>query len=162
MTELDLQEKLLKILEHDIFPEMAIFKPGEMKFLLQDIPAAQEFEYDDDTDDNTTDKWFPCCIVQLESGDNPTAAAPQDTRINIIVCVKDFSEDMSGYKSTMISLDRIRDYLLKNYGIHGKYRVEFPIKLEINTELAAPYFMARLVTNWKTETMSYRDYENFI
>ena len=158
MTEIDLQNEIKRVLKKNILPELSLFKPNEMKVFLQDIPISTEFEDDDDNED----KYFPCCIVRLLGGRIKTASEPQITTIEIVVGIKDFSKDMSGYQNTVICLDRIRDYFSENVGIHKKFRLVYPIETGINTEVAAPYYFGNIITNWQTDVKPYADIEKFL
>lgn len=155
MTEIDLQLDIQKVLTDEIFPKLTIFQPGEMQVFLQDIPLSTDFEDEDD-------KYFPCCIVRLRGGKINTASEPQITTIEIIVCIKDWSDDMTGYQSLMVTLQRIRDYFSAAAGIREKHRLVYPIEFNINEEAATPYFIGNVVTKWQTDVMEYKDLDKLL
>lgn len=158
MTEIDLQNEIKRVLEKNIFPKLSLFKPQKMKVFLQDMPISTEFEDDKDNED----RYFPCCIVRFLDGKIKNASDPQITTIEIIVGIKDFDKDMSGYQNTVICLNRIRDYFLKNIGIRKKFRLVYPIEIGINTEVSAPYYFGNIITNWQTDIKPYADIEKFL
>lgn len=155
MTELDLQREIKNVLETEIIPYISIFEPGELKVFLQDIPLSVDYEDEDD-------KYFPCCIVKFTSGEIKNPSEPQYTTIEIIAAVKDWSEDMTGYQSLLIILQRIRDHFMNNIGICGKFRLCYPLKLNINDETSMPYFLGNIVSVWETDYMQYRDPLGFL
>lgn len=157
MSELDLQDKIKDLLENRLIPELPFAGAEKIKVYKQDLPLS--FDYEDDDED---DKYFPCCIIKFKNGEIKTASDPQITIIEIIVCIKDFKDDMSGYRKTVQVLTAIRDYLISNVGIRKKYRMIYPIKIDMNDEVAAPYFMGNVTTLWQTDVKSYVDYEKFL
>lgn len=157
MTELHLQTAIKDVLKRDVLPKISIFQPGEMKVFLQDLPLSTEFE-----DEDEQDECFPCCIVKMQGGKIPTASEPQTTSIEILVCIRDSAEDMSGYQTLIVCLQRIRDYFTAHVGIEGKHRLIYPIEWAINDEAAAPYFIGSITTRWVTDIMPYRDPKNFL
>lgn len=158
MTEIDLQKEIKKILLDEVFKDMLIFDNQEMQVFEYDVPLSSDFDNDDD--DN--EPFFPCCIVRTRGGEINNASDPQLTTVEIIVCVKDKSEDMSGHKKLLITIDRIRDYFLANGGIREKFRLMRPIKWGINEDNTIPYFVGNVVTIWQTETQSFNDIERFL
>ncbi len=157
MTELQLQAAIQKVLKQEILPEISIFQPGEMNVFLQDLPLSTEFE-----DEDEQDKHFPCCIVKIQGAEIKTASDAQITTVETIVCIRDSSEDMSGYQTLLVCLQRIRDYFTAHVGIEGKYRMIYPIEWAINDEAPAPYFIGGITTKWVTDIMPYRDPKNFL
>lgn len=179
MTEIDLQNEIKKILESEIIPQLSLFKQGEMKFYLQDLPLSTEFEnepkdysteFEDDGDgtelgdiiESPIDKHLPCCIVAYRGDEIKNANDPQATMIDIIVAVKDTALDMSGYQKLLIVLQRIRDYFLENAGIDGKARLLYPINRNINDNTMPGYFVGHIVTNWQIATMPYNDIHKYL
>ena len=96
MTEIDLQKEIKKILLDEVFKDMLIFDNQEMQVFEYDVPLSSDF----DNDDDDSEPFFPCCIVRTRGGEINNASNPQLTTVEIIVCVKDMSEDMSGHKLT--------------------------------------------------------------
>ncbi len=167
ITELDLQEEIKKVLEDDVFANLSLFKAGEMQIHIQDIPLSTEYEkpaeYEDDgSEADEDDKYFPCCIVKLRGAEEKSPSEPQILTVEIIVVIKDWSRDMSGYKTLLVCLQRIRDCFLRHAGIKGKFRLLYPVKIVINEEAAIPYFIGSVTTNWATEVMAYNDPLNFL
>lgn len=158
MTELNIQRDIKDVIENSILPNISLFEPGEVNIYLQDIPLSEDYETEDDNDE----KYFPCIIVKLRHGEVKTASDPQVTTIDIMVVIKDWSADMSGYQSLVIMLDRIRDHFLGECGIVGKARLQFPIELDVNENVAAPYFVGNVTTRWAVDVMPYRDHTNFL
>lgn len=158
MTELKIQEEIKEVLENSILPNISLFEKDEVKVYLQDIPLSADY----DTDDEDDEKYFPCCIVKLCGGEVKTASDPQTTIIEIMVVIKDWSADMSGYQSLVIMLDRIRDHFLSECGIFGKARLQYPLKFNINENVAAPFFVGSVTTRWTVDVMPYRDYTRFL
>lgn len=156
MTELNLQTEIQHILQDKIFPNISIFEPGEMRIFLQDIPLTTDFEDDND------EKYFPCCIVKLKNGEIKTANDPQITTVEIIVCIKDMSKDMTGYQSLMIILQRIRNHFTSEVGIYGKHRMTYPISWSISEDFTSPYFVGNIVTKWVTDISPYKDPNDFL
>ena len=166
-TEISLQEAIKKALEKDVIPNISIFKTGEMQVHLQDIPLSTEYEklpeYEDDDDfDSEIDRYLPCFIVKLRGAEKKSASDVQVTTVETIVIIKDWSKDMSGYKTLMICLNRLRDYFYANAGIDGKFRLMYPVKFVVNEEAAIPYFIGSITTSWATETMGYNDTYGFL
>lgn len=159
MTEIHLQETIKEVLQKEIFSKLTIFKPGEMQVFLQDIPLSTDFESENGDDD---DKYFPCCVVKLRGGEIKTASAPQLTTVEIIVGVKDWAKDLTGYQSLMIIIQRIRDYFTEHFGIEGKFRLVYPIQWNIDEEVSAPYFLGSVITVWQTDVMPFNDPNNFL
>ena len=154
-TELDLQQSIKDVLENEIVSHLSVFKQGEMKVYLQDIPIDTQYEEDDE-------KYFPCCIVKLRGGKIEDASDPQTTTIEVVVIIKSWETDMSGYKNLMLVLNRIRDYFLAHMGIEGRYRLAppsntNPVKWVVNEEAAIPYFVGSITTKWITAVMNYTD-----
>ena len=75
---------------------------------------------------------------------------------------QDESEDMSGYQTLMVVINRIRDYFTANVGIQNKYRMKYPIKWGINDNTIAPYFVGNLITQWDIERMPFHDIARFL
>lgn len=161
MTEIQLQEEIKKALLNDIIPEIKLFKPNEMKVYLHDVPLTYDYE-----DDSETEKHFPCCVVRLKGGDILSHGQAQYTTIEILVIIKDTSTDVSGYQTVVITLNRIRDYLRANHGIHGKASFvcneKYPLKWSLIDDTLNPYFAGAITSTWQTETKSYADIENLI
>lgn len=158
MTEIELMQRIKSILDTEIIPHIGIFKDDEIKVFLHDIPMSSDFE----TDDSDDEKYFPCCIVRLNGGEISNAGEPQKTAIEIIVCIKDWSENMSGYQNLIIILNRIRDYFTSNYGIRNKFRLQYPVKTGISDETATPYFVGNITTNWIVDIKPYEDINKFL
>ena len=142
MTEVDLQKEIRKIIVQELIPDMKIFEPNTFKGFLQDIPL--DLGYGDETE--IVDKNVPCCIVKINAGE----------------IIKDESEDMSGYQTLMVVINRIRDYFTANVGIQNKYRMKYPIKWGINDNTIAPYFVGNLITQWDIERMPFHDIARFL
>lgn len=157
MTELELQEAIKDILLNEVFSQLTIFTHGEMKVFLQDIPLSSDFEeYEED------EKYFPCCIVRLSTGEIQTANDPQLTTVEIIIYIKDWSKDMTGYRNLVITIDRIRDYFTANVGILGKFRMVFPLNWGLSDEVGMPFFAGKVITKWQTDRMPFADIQNFL
>ena len=172
-TEIDLQLAIKSALERDIIPEISLWKPGRMKVYLQDIPITHEdaeaaragllpFTAHTEHEHDIYDKYLPCFIVKLRGAEEKTAGAPQVTTVEIVVVVKDWSEDMSGYQSLMVCIQRVRDYFLANAGIRNKFRMSYPVKWVVNEEAAVPYFIGSITTKWDLEVMPYNDTINYL
>lgn len=160
MTTLKIQESLKTELKNRVLNELKLFDDKKIKVFLQDVPLSEDFESEDLPDD---EKYFPCVIVKAVGGEIAKCAAPQTTRIEIFAVCKDWNEDMSGYKNVVIMLDRIRDYLVSEGGIHGTARLQYPIKMQmIDDDFPYPFFEGALTTLWSVETKTYRDYENLL
>jgi hypothetical protein len=156
MTEIELQNAIKDVIESEILPNLTIFKGGGMKVFLHDIPLTTEFE------DDESDRYFPCCIVKTRAGEIENADDPQKTTVEIVIAIKDDSEDMTGHQSLLVVITRIRDYFLKNAGIMGKFRLSYPIKWGISDEVTTPYFVGNVLTIWDTDIMTYSDPNNFL
>ena len=169
--EIDLQEEIIDVLKKEILPQISLWKPGEMKVHFQDLPLSEDYEENGETQErpfaadpyeDIYDKYLPCCIVKMRSGTEKKPDEPQDTQIDIIVIVKDWSSDMSGYKSLMIVLRRMKDYFLANEGLRTRFRLIHPIKWVVDDDAAIPYFIGTLQTHWATYSMPYNDIEGFL
>lgn len=150
MTEIDLQIAIKDILEREIIPNISLFENEKVKCFLQDLPLSSEF-------DNEDDKYFPCLIVAYRADEIKTASDAQETEIEIIVAIKDFSEDLTGYQKLLVVLQHIRDYFTANAGIDGKFRLLYPIKRSINEDTIPGYFVGHIVTKWVADIMPYKD-----
>ena len=148
MTEVDLQKEIRKIIVQELIPDMKIFEPNTFKGFLQDIPL--DLGYGDETE--IVDKNVPCCIVKINSGEINGASKPETVTVEIIIVIKDESEDMSGYQTLMAVINRIRDYFTANVGI-----MKYPIKWGINDNAIAPYFVGNLITQWDIERMPFQE-----
>lgn len=155
MTELNIQTEIKDVIEKSVLPYISLFDEGEVKVFLQDIPLSQDYEDEDD-------KYFPCVIVRLRRGEVKNASDPQETTIEIMVVIKDWAADMTGYQTLVITLDRIRDQLLSECGIVGKARLLFPLSLEIDENVTAPYFVGSIMTKWVVDVMPYQDHMKFL
>lgn len=157
MTAFDLQTEIINALENDLFSNMAVIEPGEIKVFRQYIPLSTEFENEEDDE-----KYYPCCIVKFGGGEIKTPDEPQITTIEIDVAIKDDSADMSGFETLVIILERIRDYFTGNVGIHKKARMLFPVEIYPNSEPTPPYFIGAIITKWANDYMPYKDIEKFL
>ena len=149
MTEVDLQKEIRKIIVQELIPDMKIFEPNTFKGFLQDIPL--DLGYGDETE-----------IVDKNAGEINGASKPETVTVEIIIVIKDESEDMSGYQTLMVVINRIRDYFTANVGIQNKYRMKYPIKWGINDNTIAPYFVGNLITQWDIERMPFHDIARFL
>ncbi|MGN0162449.1 MAG: hypothetical protein ACI4EA_02555 [Candidatus Ornithomonoglobus sp.] len=160
MTTIKIQEALKSELENKVLNELNLFNDTDIKVFLQDVPLSKDFEVDGLPD---TENYFPCVIIKAVSGEVERSGAPQTTRIEIFAVCKDWKEDMSGYKNVVIILDRIRDYLLSEGGIHGTARLQYPLKMQmIDDDMPIPFFEGSLTTLWTVDVMPYKDYENLL
>lgn len=155
MTEIDLQNAVKAAIEDEILPKLTLFNEKPVRVFLHDLPISTEYEDEDD-------KYFPCCIVKLINGEIKTASDAQLTTIEIVIAIKDASEDMTGYQSLMILIQRIRDYFLRNAGIKGKFRLAYPVQWNISDEYSAPFFLGNVVTTWVTDVAGYVDPLDFL
>lgn len=158
MTEVDLQKEIRKIIVQELIPDMKIFEPNTFKGFLQDIPL--DLGYGDEIE--IVDKNVPCCIVKINAGEINGASKPETVTVEIIIVIKDESEDMSGYQTLMVIINRIRDYFTANVGIQNKYRMKYPIKWGINDNTIAPYFVGNLITQWDIERMPFHAIARFL
>ncbi|MGN0108145.1 MAG: hypothetical protein ACI4A5_10685 [Hominilimicola sp.] len=143
----------------EVFKDMLIFENQKMKVFEYDFPLL----YDFDTDDNEiNDQIFPCCIIRTRGGEIKNASDPQLTTLEIMVIITDKSEDMSGHKNLLITINRIRDNLLANGGIRGKFRLVYPVKWGTNEDNKTPYFVGNIITVWQTETQSFNDIGKYL
>ena len=160
MTTINIQESLKTKLENEVLNELHLFGDKTIKVFLQDLPLSEDFEVEGLPDE---EKYFPCVIIKAVSAEVTKPSAPQTTRIEIFAVCKDWSDDMSGYKNVAIILDRIRDYLISEGGIHGTARLQYPLKMQmIDDDFPVPFFEGSLTTLWSVETMPYKDYENLL
>lgn len=172
MTEIRLQSAIKEVLETEIIPELSVFKPGEMKVFLQDIPWTPAFEksnevrYDDapgdNNEENGIDKHLPCCIVRLLGGETKNVTEGQTVTVGITVNAKDDSEDMSGYQKVMIVIDRIRNYFDKNIGIRDRFRKLPETEWGLDENTSPPYYVGAVITKWQIPVMPYGDYEHLL
>lgn len=154
MTELRLQEALKEEIK-SVIDQLCLFGENEMKFYSQDLPLETTFEDEED-------KCFPCCIIKIKNGEINSLHTPQTVTAEIIICIKDISQDMSGYRDLMIIIDRIRDSLMSCAGLDGKFRIDYPIKWSINDEVASPYFIGSVITKWQTESNSFTAVKKYL
>lgn len=157
MTVIDLQNALKDALENEVFPKLSLFGAREMKIFLQDLPLDMNFE-----DDEQPDKNIPFVVIKYPSFEIKTPDDAQETTIQFIICSKDEDNDMSGYQNTVISMDRIINFLSENRGILEKFRLAYPIKGGIIEEVGAPYFMGIIETKWVTAIEPYADVQKFL
>lgn len=156
MAEIRLQNEIKRILENEILPDISIPELRSIKVYKHDIPLTTEFEGDEE------DTYFPCCIVKTCGGEIEKASDPQKTTVEIVIAIKDESENMSGHETLMIVIQRIRDYFLKHVGIRGEFRMRFPLKWNISDEFTTPYFIGNVVTVWELDAMRFDDPLGFL
>lgn len=160
MTTIKIQESLKTELESRVLNDLHLFGDRKIKVFLQDLPLSKDFEIEGLPD---SEKYFPCVIIKAVGAEVIKPGAPQTTRIEIFAVCKDWKDDMSGYKNVVIILDRIRDYLVSEGGIHGTARLQYPLKMQmIEDDCPVPFFEGSLTTLWTVETMPYKDYENLL
>ncbi len=160
MTTIQLQEALKQEIEDKVLKTINLFNDTDIKVFVQDLPLSSDFEFEGLPD---AEKYFPCVIIKIVGGEIAKCGMPQETRIEIFVVCKDWNNDMSGYKNVLIIMDRIRDYLISEGGIHGKARIKYPLTMQmIEDDFPVPYFEGALSTVWTIETITYNDYEKLL
>lgn len=160
MTTIKIQETLKKEFEEKVLKNLNLFNDSRIKVFVQDLPMSKDFEFEGLPD---AEKYFPCVIIKAIGGEISKCGMPQTMKIDIFVVCKDWQEDMSGYKNVLIVMERIRDYLISEGGIHGKARLQYPLTLQmVEDDFPLPYFEGAVSTTWTVETMAYNDYEQLL
>nr|DAW23810.1 MAG TPA: tail completion protein [Caudoviricetes sp.] len=157
MTELQLQDAIEDVLKNEVFSALTIFEKDEMKFFTQEIPESAEFE-----DEEEEEKYFPCCIIKLKGGEMEDYDDPQLTKVDIIIALKDWEADRSGYRKLVVIITRIRDYFLSVGGIKNQFRLMRPIKWDINDEVMSPYFIGSISTIWQTPVIGNNEIQEYL
>lgn len=159
-TELQLLKEVAGLLRDEILPKIDLLP--DMKVYLHDLPLSADYEEEAARDEEDDNKYFPCCIVRLSHGKIETFSSPQTVTVEMIVIVKDWSEEMEGYQNIMIVIDRIRDELIAQHGIRGRFRLAMPMEWALDTSSTTPWFVGSIRTTWETDYMRYRDVDRFL
>lgn len=95
--------------------------------------------------DSSSDPDFPFVIVRLIEGTD----TQDDAKVVIKIIAGTFSEDaQSGWRDPVNILQRIRTELLKRRVVGGKFRLEFPLKIEMPEEQPFPEWVGFMTTTW--------------
>ena len=86
----------------------------------------------------------PFVIVRLLSAED---GSQQSTAIVKIIATT-YSRHGQGWRDALEVLERIRQTLLTNRTVAKKFRLEFPVKIEVPEERPWPYSVAWMTTAW--------------
>jgi hypothetical protein len=95
---------------------------------------------------------FPCVIVKLDDGTDREEGDPKGTRIGvrILVGVYDETPDCQGFRDALNIVEQIRQCLLSERYLGGKYRLEMPLEWHLFDEQPWPCFFAVVESTWGT------------
>lgn len=161
MTGIKLINSIANVLKDDILANIK-YLPSVPKVFKHDIPLSSDYEYEGDTEETAEEKYFPCCIVRMANMKISDASKPQESTVEIVTVIKDWAEDMSGYETLIIVLERIRDYFIGHAGISEKYRLNYPVEIAINKETTTPYYMGSVILRWSAEYTDYIDVQKYV
>lgn len=164
MTEIDLTEQLISELEGEL-GKLKIFGNRDLKFYKSDIPVIEDTVFEDeeaDVNGKFIDKYLPAVVVRVREAEIENADKPMKALAEITVMLKDWDTDMTGYDAMFIALDRIRDYLTSNCGLHETFTMQYPMTLMVNEDTLYPYYAGAIQAEFLIPRMGYADAERFL
>jgi hypothetical protein len=88
---------------------------------------------------------FPFVIVRFAEGTD----SDEDSRVIIKIIAGTYSEDaQEGWRDPANILQRIRTELMKHRVVGGKFRLEFPLRIEMSEEQPFPEWIGVMTTTW--------------
>lgn len=160
MIPLELQDALKVRLEEE-------FKHQKLKNLKNETVPISIFPQHLPTKDKTargeesTDN-YPCIIIRLADGDQPSTEDPFNTTIQFIVGVVDRESSFQGYRDSITIANNIIQNLKRNPVIANRYELDPSINWAYHDEDSEPYFFSGVETNWSTPKYIREDVEDMI
>lgn len=153
MNEIDLQDNMCDLLQELFSGYQLLNKAGnlqEVQIFAQYVPQPSGITINAKTNtgiknysDSDYESNFPCIVVILNECEDREERRIDSSlvRMTLLFCIYDDNPECQGYRDLLNMQERVRNYLLINRIVMGKFRVEMPIKTRlINCETWPVYF----------------------
>ena len=136
MTAANIQNALVKRLEEVLkdFPFKTSYNdPTPFKIFRHKVPEKMNDEFDYD-EEGTHKLLYPFCVVQIDNGSKEGNQDMQNTVINLIIGVKNESDEGEGYDDVMACIEAVWGDFNDNPLLNQRYPFKYPLEWSLLTE----------------------------